>query len=98
MTQYMVEFELPEVINDEFISMIPQQRATINNLMNRGIITTYTLAQNRGKLWVTMVATDKKHVKDIIHTFPLIDYMIPEITELMFHESVSYRFPSFSLN
>ena len=98
MIQYMVEFKMPEIISQEFMALIPEQRATINLLMAEGIVTTYTLAQNRTKLWTTLMAKDEEHLLKIIDTFPLIKYLKPEITEWMFHESVSYKFPYFSLN
>ena len=37
--EFMVEMDLPVPFDDEFLSMIPSQRALVNKLINEGIIT-----------------------------------------------------------
>ena len=94
----MVEFKLPDVLTEEFVSLIPEQRAKVNSLMDAGIIMSYTLNLARTKLWSVVVAASEQSVMDILSGFPLIAFMKPEITELTFHHQSSLVMPSISLN
>jgi muconolactone delta-isomerase len=94
----MVEFQLPYELNAEFMAKIPRQRQKINEMMERGRISSYTLAADRSKLWCIIKAEDEIEVLTTIAEFPLIDYMDHTITELMFTNTVAIRLPLFSLN
>ena len=94
----MVEFKLPETLTEEFINLIPEQRAKINALMDAGVIMCYTLNLDRSKLWTVIVAETETTVMDILAQFPLIRFMAPEISELTFHHQSSLVMPSISLN
>jgi hypothetical protein len=96
--QFMVEFKLPEVLTEEFISLIPEQRTKVNGLMDAGVILCYTLNVDRTKLWTVIVAKSEMAVMDVLAQFPLITYMKPEISELTFHHQSSLVMPSISLN
>jgi len=93
----MVEFELPEEMTEEFLSLIPHQRKVINQMLMQGKIKSYSLANDRSKLWAVIVAESEFEVMDIIAGWPLGDYMIPEISDLMFHNA-SEMVMQFSLN
>ena len=96
--QFMVEFKLPETLTEEFISLIPEQRAKVNSLMDAGVIMCYTLNVERTKLWTVIVAKSDVAVMDVLSQFPLITFMKPEISELTFHHQSSLVMPSISLN
>lgn len=87
MNVYMVEFELPEDMPEDFIRRIPEQRDRINYLLAEGKIKSYSLALDRSLLWVVMVADDERDVYQNIETFPLIEYLQPIISPLAFHNS-----------
>jgi hypothetical protein len=98
MDQYLVDIDFPEAPDDEFISLIPSQRAMINTHMQSGIVTSYSLSIDRSKLWVTIVAESEQEVGDILATFPLIGYMVYSIHKLAFHNTAQYSMPPLSLN
>lgn len=98
MNQYMVTFELPIPFTTDFIERIPEQREVINDLLAEQKIQSYSLSMNRDKLWCLVNADNKYEVINIVNTFPLIDYMPYEISELMFHNVASIQVPAFSLN
>ncbi len=98
MSQFMVEFELPNPFPEKFIMKIPEQRTVINRLLEQGKIQSYALSIDRDKLWCIVNADDELDVMRIIGEFPLIDFMRPTTTELMFNNAVVMRVPSFSLN
>jgi hypothetical protein len=97
MAQFMVEFDLPEFTED-FIAKIPHQRMTVNRFLEEGKIHSYALSMDRERLWCIVNAESEIQVFQIIGEFPLIDYMKPHITELMFSNSVILKVPAFSLN
>lgn len=98
MNTYMITIQLPMELTREFISLIPKQRARINELMDQCIILQYALASDRSKLWVTVSAKSESKAKEIISSFPLIHYMKPEIFELAFQNSVSTELPKIIMN
>ncbi len=98
MNLYMITTKLPGVITEEFVKLIPQQRALVNKLMDEGKIMQYSLAMDRSFLWITISASSEQEVMDILSTFPLIHYMKPEVSELAFYNSVSTELPKLIMN
>jgi len=85
---YMVEFELPSMMAPEFLARIPEQRNRVDEFMAEGRIRSYSLAVNRSRLWMIVVADSDFEVMQLIGQLPLIDFMIPSINSLMFHHSM----------
>lgn len=83
---WMVEFTLPVPINQEFASLIPEQRLTIGKLMGAGKIVSYTLTADRTRLWAVILAPSEEEVRTILGTFPIIGWTRYTIHELFFHE------------
>jgi hypothetical protein len=98
MNTYMVTIELPGELTEEFISLVPKQRAHINGLMNEGKILQYSLAIDRSNLWLTVSAPTRAKAKAIVSSFPLIDYMKPRFVELAIYNSVSWDLPKLIMN
>lgn len=94
---YMIEFELPEVMTEEFMALIPQQRYLINQMLAEGTIKSYSLSLDRSRLWVILSAASELEAMEIVTTFPLNDFMTPNLSELMFHNSADMLM-QFSLN
>jgi hypothetical protein len=98
MSQFMVEFDLPVEMTEEFTVKIPLQQLKVSELMESGKLLSYALSLDRQKLWCVVKALTEFEAMEIISEFPLISYMDPTITELMFNNIVSLRMPLFSLN
>ncbi len=98
MNTYMISFQLPTELTDEFISLIPKQKMQINKLMEDGTMLHYSVAKDRSYLWATIRASSKKEVIEIISTFPLIAFMRHEISELAIYNSVSTELPALIMN
>ena len=77
---------------------IPAQRLKVNEMMENGKILSYSLSADRQKLWCILKAESELEAIEAISEFPLIGYMDPTITELLFHNMVAARIPLFSLN
>jgi hypothetical protein len=94
---WMVEFELPETLSPEFVSLIPQQRLAVDDLLAEGTIRSYALAIDRSTLWVVVEAETEFEVMEVISQMPLSDHMEPYISELFFHNTPDVVH-AFSLN
>jgi hypothetical protein len=98
MRQYMIEIRLPEILNEEFLSLIPAQRLLISRLMHQGVIINYALAIESSKLWITMITESEEMVITYLAEMPIIGYVDTEIFELTFQNSNSFVLNSFSVN
>lgn len=94
---FMIEFDLPRALSEEFVALIPEQRYVVNQMMADGKLRSYSLAMDRSKLWAIVSAASEFEALELISEMPLADFMIPEISELMFHNAMN-RVMHFSLN
>jgi hypothetical protein len=94
----MVEVKLPETLSAEFIALIPRQREFIDDMFNRGVVSSYTLAMDRTRLWVTLVAKNVREVRQVMDAFPIAEYVDYNVHELAFNNSASTIMPEISLN
>lgn len=98
MNQYMVDITLPQYLSQEFMSLIPSQRSQVNRLMGRGILNSYSLSADRGKIWTVINADTQKDAERTLGTFPLVKFMNYEIHQLAFNNNIAQILPRFSLN
>ena len=98
MNEYMIIIRFITSFNEEFVNLLPNQRIQINRLMEKGIITSYSLSADRGTLWVTLLATSLEAVEKTLRMMPLFKFMRYDIIELMFHNSPVYAQMHFSMN
>ena len=96
--QYMVDFTMPQNIPDEFSGLIPQQRATVNQLFNDGKLLNYTLSLEAGKLWAVFSVNDERELYQLVHRLPLTRYMKMQVCELTFYHTSLPVSTSFSMN
>jgi hypothetical protein len=94
----MVSIGLPGDPPEEFVSLIPRQRVQVNRLIEKGTITSYCLAYDRSRLWVTMRAKSEEDAIKLVATFPLLRWMEIEIEQLMFRNTGTTVMPAVSLN
>ena len=98
MSQYMVEIHLPAVMSEAFTAKIHAQRKKINEMLEQGRMMSYALSDDYAKLWCVVKAESEFEVMSLVSEFPLIDFMDPKISKLMFNNVVALRLPMFSLN
>jgi hypothetical protein len=96
--EYMVTMHLPETFSAQFINLIPQQRMHVDELLTEGTLTSYALALDRSKVWVSMKAESYEKVMDILSEFPIFSYIRVELSELVFRNTSSLVFPEINLN
>lgn len=98
MNQYLVDFNLPLEFTPEFVSLIPEQRKQIDELMDGGVVLAYALSNDRSKVWATICARSEDELMQILHSMPLIQYMEPTVYELAFYNAAGNGLPAISLN
>lgn len=98
MNEYMIVVRFIASSSEEFINLIPEHRKLVNELMEKGIISGYSLSSDRRILWITMLASSKEAAEKTLQLTPLYDYMRFEIYDLMFHLNPSYSPMRFSMN
>lgn len=99
MNIYMVDIDLPEYLDEEFLELLPFQKIHISELMSRGIITTYSMSNDKSKVWTTVHANSEREVGEIVAAFPLSSYFILSIHQLEDHDSLNLSAaPPISLN
>lgn len=98
MNQYMAEVFLPHVIPQDLINLIPAQRAQVNKLFEDGSLKSYSLAWDRSRLWVVVVAESEHKAFEILDTMPVMPYCNAEVYQLMFNDMATHELPRLSLN
>lgn len=96
--QYMVDFSMPEVLTEDFMKLIPYQRAAVNRFFEEGKLTNYALSLENSRLWAVFKAGSEMEVMDMIADLPLTSFMDVEISMLTFYNTANIDVPNFSLN
>lgn len=94
----MVIIKLPDYFTDDFIAAIPDQRELINNLLNLGVVMSYSLSSNRKNIWTILLADSIEEAEIIVDSFPIRDFVSYEIDELLFFANAVFEIPKNSLN
>lgn len=96
-SQFMVGFTFPGELSEEFMDMIPYQRAVANRYFSEGKLVNYALSVEAARIWAVFNARTEMEVMDMLLDFPLTRFMEVEICLLASFNSG--EFPnSFSLN
>lgn len=96
--QYMVDFSLPDVLTEEFLGMIPHQRAKVNRLFREGRLINYALSLENSKLWAIFSANSEMEVLEMVAELPLTKFMKVEVSMLTFYNAQYEEMPAFSMN
>ena len=96
----MVDFTLPDNLNEEFISKIPEQKNIVKRLLIEGKLLTYALSLESQKLWAIFNGDSEVEVLELISKLPLTKYMQVRISEIstMSYTSAIAPAPVFSVN
>ncbi len=96
--QFMVDFTLPEILDDEFLSLVPYQRVAIDQLFQEGKLITFALSLEKSRLWAVFSASSEMDVISMIANLPLAEYMKAEISMLSMYNTMNPAMPNFSMN
>lgn len=94
----MVDFTVPKVLSEEFLRLIPHQRAKVNKLFRDGKLINYALSLDNSKIWATINANSELDVLQLVSQLPLTRFMQYKINLLTFYSGVNADAPVFSMN
>jgi muconolactone delta-isomerase len=97
MSNYMIDIELPKIFDFDFIQLIPQQRAFVSKMLEKGVIKNYSLSSDRSRLWVVVEVNSPEDVKKLVRSFPIFSFIKYEVHNLLFHEA-NINIPQLWLN
>lgn len=98
MNTYLVHIQLPEMFSTRFMSLIPRQRAIINELLENKTLLSYSLDMERQNVWAFMLGKNERAIMDIISTFPIIKDVKVDIKELAFYDTAPIGLPELNMN
>ena len=98
LSQYMVDFTLPQQLSEDFITLIPQQRTAVNKLLTEGKVLNYALSLENSKLWAVFSVPSEAELLELVSQLPLTRYMKVRISELTFYNAANPFAPLFSFN
>ena len=81
--RYMVIFTIVPGHQAEVMALIPQERAHVAVLKEKGIIEAlYLSVENDGRGWIVMKGESKEEIQKALEIFPLYHYMKLDIVTL----------------
>jgi hypothetical protein len=92
--QVTIHFEL----SDEFMALVPDHRAYIEQLISKNIIEHYAVTMETQRAWITFNAADKRQVARLLRKSPLAIYWTYEVDELYVLDGQHYRLPELNYN
>ncbi len=95
--QFMADFTLPAQLSDEFVELLPFQRAVVDRYLSEGALVNYALSLEHAKLWAVFNANSEMEVLEMLADFPLTPFMEVEVNQLTSFNTAEGT-PSFSLN
>jgi len=94
---FHVEINLKQ-FDERFGTLLPAHRAYVNALLMKGQIQSYSVAEDRSKLWIVLNCHELD-VENLINKMPLHIYFEDyNITPLLFHNNHEQMMPAISLN
>jgi Muconolactone delta-isomerase len=98
MLPFMVTAELNIKDPLTLFALLPEHRRVVDGLIRSGRILSYTVAGDRSKIWMVLMATSQAEVYETLAQLPLIRYMVPDVEPALFFDGPAVRLPQLSLN
>lgn len=98
MNKFMVTMSFPPYLTDDFIALIPRQRAMIVKLLQTGKLANFSLNDQRSNAWMVVNAKSEEEVEDLLESFPMYDFFEYEIHSLVLHDTAFMGLPKVVLN
>ncbi|MCC7233145.1 MAG: hypothetical protein IT242_09395 [Bacteroidia bacterium] len=89
MKKYMVISRLPSNPDNRFVSLIPEQRRVVREMLMKGLLSSYALSAEKDTIWMIVEAETELQVITLLADFPLRSYMKNDIRELLFHNAIT---------
>ncbi|MDP4219843.1 MAG: hypothetical protein Q8896_05350 [Bacteroidota bacterium] len=94
----MVEIGLPYYKDEEFMALIPRQREQIGTLLQTGILLSFSLNQDRTKIWIVMAAQNEDAALKVLEQLALFKFMDLDLQSLMAFDRGTFSLPPLVMN
>lgn len=98
MHRYMVTITLPTYFTEEYMKLVPKQRAMIVELLTSGKLSSFSLNRERTMAWMVATAKDEDALQVMLGKFPMHKFFEYEINELILHDTQFMGLPKVVLN
>jgi muconolactone delta-isomerase len=98
MHKFMVTITLPSYFSQEYMALIPKQRAMILELLSSGKLSSFSLNKDRSIAWMVATCRDHDALQLLLGKFPMHDFFEYEINELILHDTQFMGLPKLVLN
>ncbi len=95
---FMVEFILPQHLDENFLDQLARQRPIAEELFNDNVLISYSLSIERKRVWLMLSSVSEHEVKQIIDMFPISTELDFDFCLVDFHVMRPFELPEFSLN
>lgn len=92
--QVTIHFEMSE----SFMEAVPRHREYVNHLINTSVIEHYAVSLESRRSWITLNASSREEVEEILSRSPLFDFWTFEVDELFVLDGQTYRLPELNFN
>lgn len=96
--QFFVEFRVPLPMTEQFMKLIPEHRAKVNDFFNDEKLVSYTVSLDSGRIWAIFMAISDEDVAEMVESLPLTHLCHYKIHNVTFMNVVTSRIPAFSVN
>jgi muconolactone delta-isomerase len=94
----MVTITLPTFFSQEYMTLIPKQRAMIVELLTSGKLSSFSLNKDRSLAWMVATCKDEAALQKMLDKFPMNDFFSYQIDELIMHDTQFMGLPKLVLN
>jgi muconolactone delta-isomerase len=98
MNKFMVTLSFPGIFSEDFITLIPRQRAMIVKLLSNGKLANFSLNEHRTSAWMVVNAKSLEDVERLLERFPMRDYFTATVEKLVLHDTAFMGMPKLVLN
>ncbi len=98
MHKYMVTITLPATFTQEYMTLIPKQRAMVVDLLSSGRLSSFSLNRDRSTAWMVATCKDEAALHSMLNKFPMHRFFSYEINELILHDTQFMGLPKLVLN
>ena len=94
----MITIFLPDELDESFWELIPKHRTFINEQIEKDVIISYAINQQRNTGWVIVNADSEYKARKIVEQFPIHSHITFDVDELFIYDSSLAGLPKLVMN
>ena len=94
----MITLTFPGYFTEDFVQLIPAQRAKIVELLTEGKLASFSLSMERSHGWMVARGESVAEIEEMLEDFPMYDYFDYDIAELAMYDTQHLGLPELMMN